>query len=636
MAGSQGGPSSGAPGQVTSALNRRWIAVSASLAGAALWAAVVAMLHFSGRAGPIDGLEAALLDLRQASFGNQAPSDDVVIVAIDDATLAAAAANSEDGRKRIARLIENIGKSGARALAVDILFADPGAGDSDIGLKEALASVPSVIAAAGNFDLATETSAEMTGVLWPQLMLQTVARAGLVNISTDAGGTPRYVPLLFETDDGAHPSLTLLAAMAFTGVTPVFAQDSLLLAARRIPLDAGFNMPLRPIGPTGTIPTYSAQGLLDSTMTEALTGRLVVLGFTASAVGDQFKTAFDESMPGVEIIATAISQILGGPTLRRDARLRAWDAAVAEGLAIACTLLVLVLPLSTGVPAASGLLALWLAAVWGLFATGLWLSAALPLAAAGPPMLAACILRYARERRSAALSDRAASELMRFHDPALASKIAEDPNYLIEPIMRDLVIFFVDLTGFTGASQKLGPEGTQGFLKMYHTIVTETVEAEGGSVLNYMGDGVLAVFGLDEAAASSPADGALAAAFALEDRMAVHQEGLPASGRLACRIGLHAGPAVLSRLGADSHQQVTATGDSVNLASRLVEMAKAQQVVIAASRDFFRALEKAPARAPQRTLTVPIRGRAGAVEIVLWPSEAHSHAPQSTGGIASA
>lgn len=597
---------------------------------------MVAMLHFSGHAGPIDALEADLLDLRQRSLGVQAPSDDVVIVAIDDATLAAASATSLDGRMRISRLIANIGRSGARALAVDILFADPGAGVSDIGLKEALASVPSVIAAAGNFDLVPQADGtpEVAGALWPQPTLREAAQAGLVNISTDAGGTPRYVPLLFLTDDAPQPSLALLAAMVFSGEIPVFAQDSLQLGPRRIPLDAGFNMPLRVVGPTGTIPTYSARALLDGTMTEALTGRLVVLGSTASAVGDQFKTAFDERTPGVEVIATAVSQLLGGPTLRRDARLRAWDAAVAGGLAILCTLLVLVLPLSTGVPAATGLLALWLAAVWGLFAAGLWLSAALPLAAAGPPMLAAGILRYASERRGAARSDRAARELKRFQDPALARKIAEDPGYLMTPVVRDLVIFFVDLTGFSRASQDLGPEGTQSFLKMYHTNVTETVEAEGGSILNYMGDGALAVFGLDEGTAASPADGALAAAFALVDRMALDQGGLPPNRRLSCRIGLHSGPAVLSRLGADSHQQVTATGDSVNLASRLLEIAKAEEAAIVASREFFLALAKAPAPAPERTLTVPIRGRAGTVEIMLWPSGASFPGPQPTGGIA--
>jgi adenylate cyclase len=483
-----------------------------------------------------------------------------------------------------------------------------------------------VIAAAGNFDAdpKAEAISAVTGTLWPLPMLQEVAPAGLVNVSTDAGGTPRYVPLLFVTEDAVHPSLTLLAATLFSGETPVFTPDNVQLGSRRIPLDAGFNMPLRLLGPTGTIRTYSARELLDSPMSEELSGRLVVLGFTASAVGDQFTTPFDESTPGVEIIATAISQILGGPTLRRDASLRAWDAAVAAVLAIFCTLLILVLPLSSGVPAASGLLALWMAVVWGLFAAGLWLSAALPLAAAGPPLLAACILRYSRERRSAALSDRAATELKRFQAPALASQIAEDPDYLTVPIVRDLVIFFVDLTGFTRTSQKLGPERTHGFLKMYHTLVTEAVEAEGGSVLNYMGDGALAIFGLTEGSAASPADGALAAAFRLVETMELHQRDRPTNKRLACRFGLHAGPTVLSRLGADNHQQVTATGDSVNLASRLMEIAKAEQVVIAASRDFHLALKRAPERAPERTLTVPIRGRAGNVEIVLWPPWAKS------------
>ena len=601
---------------------RRWIGIVAGLTGALLWSATLALPHLSGRATQIDGLEATLVDLRLSFFGPKPASDAVVIVAIDDATLAAPKAQAMDGRERLARLIENIAVSGARALAIDVLFSDQMGADSDAALVEALGALPTVIAAAANFDpTSTENTADDSpSFLWPQSMFQDVAQAGLVNLSTDMDGTPRYAPLLLAADGALYPSLSLLAAISYAGITPSFAEDHVSFGTRRIPLDAGFNMPLRLLGPAGTVPTYSAQGLLDGPMANELTDKMVVLGFTASAMGDRFSTPFDDSTPGVEIIATVISQLLDGPTLRRDAGLRKWDAGLAIGVTLLCTLLVLVLPLSIGVPASVAVLGATMIGIWGLFAAGLWMSAALPLAAALPPMLVAGVVRYARERRGAAASERAVDALKRFHSPALATRIAEDPSYLAEPVTRDLVIFFVDLTAFTALSQQLGQDGTQTLLKTFHAQIAETVEAEGGSVFNYMGDGALAIFGLEPDAKRPPADGALSAAFALVDAVSAPSIAEGSGAPLGCRIGLHAGPAILSRLGASSHQQVTATGDTVNLASRLMEVAKDEKAVIVASRDVMDALAQPPARVAARTLTVPIRGRAGTVEVVVWPA----------------
>ena len=59
--------------------------------------------------------------------------------------------------------------------------------------------------------------------------------------------------------------------------------------------------------------------------------------------------------------------------------------------------------------------------------------------------------------------------------------------------------------------------------------------------------------------------------------------------RLDFRIGLHFGPAILSRLGSPTQQQITATGDTVNVASRLLEVAKEQYCRVVVSEDLFQA-----------------------------------------------
>ncbi|AVO37099.1 CHASE2 domain-containing protein [Pukyongiella litopenaei] len=595
---------------MTTRARRRNRLVIPGLIVAALWVAGFGLPYLSGHAGPTDRFEYRLLDLRHRLIGPQKPAGDVVIVAIDDRTLGQ---SDVSGRALLGRVIGNIAASRAGTLAVDILLADGGDTDTDAALAQALGALPSVIAAAAS--LGAEGASADT-IIQPQPSFREAARTGLVNISTDTGGTPRYVPLLIPTGAGTFPTLPLVAAMTFTGDTPVVETDRLRLGDRAVPLDLGQSMPLRHLGPMGTVPTYSASELLTGPLPDALGGKLVVLGYTASAMGDRFATPFGDTTPGVEIIATAISQLAGGPVLRRDARTRRWDVIHAAGLTLLCVLAALSLPLSRGLPVALALVGLSMTGVVIAFAFGLWMSAALPLVAALPPLTVAGIVRYSRERSLALQTERAAASLRRFQSPALARRLENDPDWLATPEEQHLVIFFVDLTGFTGLSQRLGPAGTQELLRAFHGLTNETVGAQGGDVLNYMGDGALAVFGLDRSDRDRAADTALAAAFALVRALAgLRIDALP-EGLPGCRIGLHAGLATLSRLGADTHQQVTVTGDSVNLASRLMEVAKSEHATIVATRDFADALSKPPS--PTHESRVPIRGRAGEVEILAW------------------
>ena len=583
---------------------------------AVLWVALIAAPHLSGRASVLDDLDARLLDLRLRSFGAIAPSGDVVLVAIDDDAMAARS-GSGSPRVWLAGIVAAIADARPGALAVDVLFADPGPPEADIALAGALARVPAVIAAAGRFEdgPARPGLPQARDTLWPQPGIAGAARVGMVNVVTDRSGTPRHLPLLVLTERGLQPSLALQAVSLFEQVPPRFDETTLRLGARELPLDLGLHLPLRLVGPAGTIPTIPAAEIADAS--QRLKGKLVVLGFTASALGDRFATPFDASLPGAELLAGAMSQLLGAGPLRRDAQVRRWDAALAGTVAALCTGAVILMPLSTGLPLALALVLAALGAVWLAFAQGLWLNAALLLAGAGPPLLLAGIGRYAVERRAAARAGRAVQTLKRFQSPVLAELIAGDPGFLRQPETRDLVVLFVDLAGFTRLSQALGPEGTETFLKGFHHLVTDAVHGQGGAVLNFMGDGALAVFGLTGTGGDSAA-GALAAGFALIDS-APHlgrAQGLAEPPGL--RVGIHAGPVILSRLGDETQQQISVSGDTVNLASRLMEIAKAEGAILAASAPVAEAGRTAGLRAPDALRTLPVRGRAGEVDVALW------------------
>lgn len=594
-----------------------WIPIFAGLIAAVLWAVAISLPHVQGRQSLPDGLEAVLLDLRFVFHGPKAPLDSVVIVAVDDATLSQD--RTEAGRNRLARIVNRIRESGARSVAIDILLTASEDQEGDRQLAAALAQIPSVIAAAGAFDEVAYAGdiPRMSSALLPQREFLEVSQTGFVNLAVDHGGTPRHVPMIFVHDGEIRPSLALVAASQYTGEAPALMDETLKLGAMEIPLDAGFHLPLRYIGPSGTIRTVSARDLLDAPRPEALSDRLVVLGFTASATGDRFTTPFDASFSGVEIIATAVAQLLGGQGMVRNAQVRLWDAGLAVGMAALCTALVLAFPLSIGMPVSLTFLLFGIGAIWSLFAAGVWMSAALPITAAMPPAALASVWRYTRERRIARTTETVVTALKKFHSPALAQRLVEDPDFLSQPISCHVAILFIDLTGFTRTAQILGPEETQRFLKDFHGLIARSIEENGGSVMNFMGDGAFAVFGAEDDSSGDAADAALRAAFTLVEAMGQDRPKPFARVGEGCRIGLHAGIVILSRLGAVSHQQFAATGDNVNLASRLMEVAKAEKAVIAASSDFIAALnEDGPPPGFSRTV-IPIRGRVGDVEVYL-------------------
>jgi adenylate cyclase len=212
------------------------------------------------------------------------------------------------------------------------------------------------------------------------------------------------------------------------------------------------------------------------------------------------------------------------------------------------------------------------------------------------------------------------SRLARFQSPLLLDHILKEPDFLEKPVRQDVAVMFLDLSGSTGVAEALGPEGSRELLSAMQTLVEGEVTAHGGVVINYMGDGVMAVFGLPKPRSDNAAR-ALAAVEALRESMTAWLANLPpaARDRLDFRIGLHFGPAILSRLGSPTQQQISATGDTVNVASRLLEVAKQQHCRVVVTEDLFQA---ASAPTPSQTvdetyapLTVPIRGRANALQI---------------------
>ncbi len=600
-----------------------WI-VGLALLGGIVWAGMLAGSHLAGAAGVIDRFETVLLDLRIAVTGHRPPPRDVVIVAIDDRTVEMAGQYPLP-RSRLATLVGTIAEAGARALALDILLSGESDSTEDVPLARTFNAIPTVIAAAGHRG-GMQSSASFVpvidDVLSPAPSIVEFASIGMSNIVTDGGGTPRHIPLLFLTPDGLQPSFSLRALSLYLDETPSVTETGLRLGERTQALDLGWHAILNYYGPGGTIPTVSAARLLESDpgAIAELADRLVVLGVTSTAIGERFSSPFDPVMPGVEVQATGIANLLDGSALIRDSTTRIVDGVAALAITLLGLLAVVVLPLAPASIFYLLLLAGWLAVATVFFGQGHWLNGALPLAASLPPVTALMIGRQISDRWQARRLLQAQEALSRFQSPLLARCIAEDPAFLLTPKEQKAVTLFIDLSGYTSLCEQVSAAQTRDFLKEFHTIVVNVVNAEDGVVLDFMGDGAMICFGIPEAGRLDPIR-AYRCAFSLEEAISAW---LGRSGMNAwisrVRVGAHYGPVVLSRLGHDSQQQITATGDCVNVASRLLEVSKAYQASVVISSELIHAVEEAtdrPIDVP-RLETVAIRGRQRDLRVGLW------------------
>ena len=172
-----------------------------------------------------------------------------------------------------------------------------------------------------------------SSVLWPIDAIRDAAQAGLANISTDSGGVPRYIPMIFQTPDGVAPSFALAAAAQGLEAQPILAPDRIEIAGQSRAMDLGYHMSLRFYGPAGTFRRISATRLLRGDVDpEALSGKVVVVGVTATGAADAFATPFDRVAPGAEVFATAIGNLMAGDGLARTPWTRRIDAAAAIAL----------------------------------------------------------------------------------------------------------------------------------------------------------------------------------------------------------------------------------------------------------------------------------------------------------------
>jgi len=517
--------------------------VRRSLAAVAVLAAVLA-LGLSAT-GALNRLEGQTVDARFALRG-PVPATQVAVIDLDADSIARFGRWPID-RRRHAQAIDRLRRAGVRRVAYDVQFTEAGPSEAaDVALFEAVARTPGTV-------LSTTEVAEdgTTNVLGGEENLRAAgARAANTSVAVDVGGVVRRLQPSF---DGL---VSFAVAAAGRGAAAVPEGGALI----------DFH------GPPGTVPTYSFRDLVAGRVDpRRLRGKVVVVGSSAPSLQDlhPVPTVQDGLMPGAEVQANAISTVLRGLPLRAAP---GW-AGVLAVLALALLIPLAAHRLGARAAAAAAVVALagWLAGTQAAFAL-----AGLVLPVAGPVLavvlgavgaLGGGLVVSLRERR------RTRHLFGRFVPEAVVAELLEreDGSGHIGGVRQDATVLFCDLRGFTAFAEGAEPELVIEVLNVYLSEMSDAILAEHGTVVSYLGDGIMAVFG-SPVERPDHADAALRAAEAM---LAVRlprlnawlaERGLPP---FALGVGLNSGAVMSGTVGSERRMEYAAVGDTTNVAARL-------------------------------------------------------------------
>lgn len=207
-------------------------------------------------------------------------------------------------------------------------------------------------------------------------------------------------------------------------------------------------------------------------------------------------------------------------------------------------------------------------------------------------------------------------------EPPVGGSLFSDHNGAQVGREKEILVMFSDLRNFTAISETRLPYDIVFVLNSYFSIVVQAVEAAGGRVDKYIGDGVMALFGIDgQRDAGEICRNALAAAARIvAETQKLNQQLMQEFGiDLQVAIGIHYGPAIVGMLGYGKVAALTAIGDTVNVASRLESVAKQFDAAVAASQAVMLLAGVPHEGVP--TQRVPLRGRRLDMPVVLLSAE---------------
>ena len=427
----------------------------------------------------------------------------------------------------------------------------------------------------------------------PVPIINSAARgSGFVNIEPDPDDIYRTVLLVKTLDHMYFAPLNLLLVSAYMqqplelhlaqyGVAYISVGNKI-----DIPVDETGHMLIHFRGPSGTFPTYSIAKILKHQYPRGLLdGKIVMVGATATGLGDKPAVPAYSDLYGVEIHANIIDNILQGDFTRRS-QATGFEELVASillglGAIAAASLLQGIWAIVSVLPLAAGYI---LYAQHRLDEDQILLGLLVPMASVAVPYLVLVAYRYIGEQ---AEKSRVRSAFERLVDPSVVKTALDAPTGLkLGGQLRHASILFADIVNFTSRSETTPPETLAELINTFLGAMTDVIDHSGGVVDKFIGDEVM-VYWLwrDDGpnAAKAAIDCGLGMLAALERLRRTD----PRFADLHIGVGVHDGQAVAGNFGGASRFNFSLIGDAVNFASRLQGLARHFKVKMLVSRQAY-------------------------------------------------
>jgi Adenylate cyclase, family 3 (some proteins contain HAMP domain) len=507
------------------------------------------------------------------------PPDGSALVLVDDATLDALRAADHIAswpppRWTFAALIAGLERAGARKIVLDFIFLDR---SSDALQDEFLGSL-----AAGLPEVTLARTSTHGPVFWdtpfveshPELFEK--PRAGLAEGAPDPDGVLRRyaVPLslaatAFPTTPPPRGSLLRwhggVEKLRTSSTVPVLSAGRFILAGLDVVTAVSESTP--EFTPASLVEALRSRPPLTGAGFDDVRDRVVFVGASAAGTFDHKPFALGGLEPGVLYHWTAWANLAGAGFLRELPR--------ALPLALAALFLAFVTWLGTRVHSialpslvAAALILGTLGAAYAALSAGWFLPPTTPVVASGLALLGVAIDRFWFEQRR---RREVQAIFGSYVAPEVVDLLVHNPSAIeLGGERREATVFFCDLAGFTDLSEQVTPEQLLDIVNGYLQETSDCLLAHGAYIDKYIGDAVMAVFGVP----IHQPDHALAAcrgALATQRLLAARNEHLARTyGRtLGLRIGLNTGEMIVGNMGSHRKKNYTVLGDCVNLASRL-------------------------------------------------------------------
>jgi len=401
-----------------------------------------------------------------------------------------------------------------------------------------------------------------------------VTYQGFVDTNVDYSGIVRREYMAIQFGNEFYPPLGVQVARVFKGLEygelKLLLTEKLIFKDTEIPIDRWNRMAINYCGPDATFKYYSVCDVIDGKIPpDAFSNKIVFVGATASGLGDYIATPFSSQTPGVEKHATVTENILHEKFLTRGR-----GEVFQDLLAIICISLVMgiFLPLLPSIWGGVASASLWFGYNYYVYERfvndGTWLNVTYPNIAMISCFTSITLYRFVSEEK---LRKGVKSAFENFMDPKVVHEILKDPEDIkLGGEEREVTVYFSDIEEFSSISEKLQPAELIELLNEYLSEMTDQILDHGGFLDKYIGDAIVAAFGVP----MEQPDHAVKACLATIDNQKrlrelnakFKEEGRP---QIKARIGLNSGRALVGNVGSTNRLSYTVIGDEVNLGARL-------------------------------------------------------------------